>query len=142
MSRFALVCALVPAIAAASVVGPAFPLEVPALQPSPGVEQDAAVATDGTDSGYGAGPAAIGAMLEYLAAVTTTDRGDEVRVDHPGTLVALTTPAGVSTPSVGVSGESWARMLFMTSGETTCTGVVPMRASSFCASPRRCTSAR
>jgi hypothetical protein len=36
-------------------------------------------------------------MLEYLAAVVTTDRGDEVRVDHPGTLVALTTPAGVST---------------------------------------------
>ena len=38
-----------------------------------------------------------GPMLEYLAAVTLTDRGDEVRVDHPGTLVALTTPAGVST---------------------------------------------
>jgi uncharacterized protein (DUF58 family) len=55
------------------------------------------VATDGTDSGYGAGPTAIRAMLEYLAAVTTTDRGDDVRVDHPGTLVALTTPAGVST---------------------------------------------
>lgn len=55
------------------------------------------VATDGTDSGYGAGPTAIGAMLEYLAAVTTTDRGDEVRVDHPGTLVALTTPAGINT---------------------------------------------
>ncbi|MET0826020.1 MAG: DUF58 domain-containing protein [Acidimicrobiales bacterium] len=55
------------------------------------------VATDGTDSGYGAGPTSVSAMLEYLAAVVTTDRGDEVRVDHPGTLVALTTPAGVST---------------------------------------------
>jgi uncharacterized protein (DUF58 family) len=55
------------------------------------------VATDGTDSGYGAGPSSVSAMLEYLAAVATTDRGAEVRVDHPGTLVALTTPAGVST---------------------------------------------
>ena len=55
------------------------------------------VATDGTDSGYGAGATALATMLEYLAAVAMTDRGDEVRVDHPGTLVALTTPAGVST---------------------------------------------
>ena len=55
------------------------------------------VATDGTDSGYGAGPTAVAAMLEYLAAVSTTDEGDEVRVDHPGTLVALTTPAGIET---------------------------------------------
>lgn len=55
------------------------------------------VTTDGTDSGYGAGHAALAAMLEYLAAVTTTDRGAEVRVDHPGTLVAVTTPAGMST---------------------------------------------
>ena len=60
------------------------------------------VATDGTDSGYGAGPTSISAMLEYLAAVATTDRGGEVRVDHPGTLVALTTPAGVSTTGSAV----------------------------------------
>ena len=53
--------------------------------------------TDGTDSGYGAGGPVVSAMLEYLAAVATTDRGAEVRVDHPGTLVALTTPAGMST---------------------------------------------
>jgi hypothetical protein len=55
------------------------------------------VATDGTDSGYGAGGVAMSSMLEYLAAVNTTDRGAEVRVDHPGTLVAVTTPAGMST---------------------------------------------
>lgn len=55
------------------------------------------VTTDGTDSGYGAGPTAVSAMLEYLAAVALTDRGDHVRVDHPGTLVALTTPAGQAT---------------------------------------------
>lgn len=55
------------------------------------------VTTDGTDSGYGAGGLVVSAMLEYLAAVATTDRGAEVRVDHPGTLVALTTPAGMST---------------------------------------------
>jgi len=55
------------------------------------------VATDGTDSGYGAGGAAVSSMLEYLAAVATTDRGAAVRVDHPGTLVAVTTPAGLAT---------------------------------------------
>jgi uncharacterized protein (DUF58 family) len=55
------------------------------------------VTTDGTDSGYGAGGAVVASMLEYLAAVATTDRGAEVRVDHPGTLVAVTTPPGMST---------------------------------------------
>ncbi len=55
------------------------------------------VTTDGTDSGYGAGGVVVSSMLEYLAAVTTTDRGAEVRVDHPGTLVAVTTPDGMST---------------------------------------------
>jgi uncharacterized protein (DUF58 family) len=60
------------------------------------------VATDGTDSGYGAGGAVVAAMLEHLAAVETTDHGAEVRVDHPGTLVALTTPAGMSTTGSAV----------------------------------------
>jgi len=55
------------------------------------------VTTDGTDSGYGAGGTALATMLEFLAAVSTTERGAEVRVDHPGTLVAVTTPAGVAT---------------------------------------------
>ena len=55
------------------------------------------VTTDGSDSGHGAGPVALATMLEYLAGVTTTDGGDEVRIDHPGTLVAVTTPAGVTT---------------------------------------------
>jgi uncharacterized protein (DUF58 family) len=55
------------------------------------------VTTDGTDSGYGAGGTVLTSMLEYLAAVAMTDRGAEVRVDHPGTLVAVTTPAGMTT---------------------------------------------
>jgi uncharacterized protein (DUF58 family) len=55
------------------------------------------VTTDGTDSGYGAGGPVLAAMLEFLAAVATTERGAEVRIDHPGTLVAVTTPAGMST---------------------------------------------
>ncbi len=50
--------------------------------------------TDGADSGYDAGPAALDAALEHLASVTTTSAGTDVRVDHPGTLVAVTTPAG------------------------------------------------
>lgn len=60
------------------------------------------VTTDGTDSGYGAGAGAVSAALEYLAEVGTTAAGAEVRVDHPGTLVALTTPAGVSTTGSAV----------------------------------------
>jgi uncharacterized protein (DUF58 family) len=55
------------------------------------------VTTEGTDSGYGAGASVLAAMLEFLAAVATTERGEEVRVDHPGTLVVVTTPAGIST---------------------------------------------
>src|SRR5262245_24238987 len=55
------------------------------------------VTTDGTDSGYGAGRSALDAALEYLAAVTPVERGGEARVEHPGTLVAVTTPAGMST---------------------------------------------
>ena len=38
-----------------------------------------------------------GGMMGSAGGRALTDRGDEVRVDHPGTLVALTTPAGVST---------------------------------------------
>jgi uncharacterized protein (DUF58 family) len=49
--------------------------------------------TDGTDAGYAAGQAAVGAALEYLAAVEPVDsRAGDLRVDHPGTLVVLTTP--------------------------------------------------
>lgn len=55
------------------------------------------VTTEGTDSGHGAGPAALQAALEHLASVTTTDRAGDHHVDHPGTLVALTTPAGAGT---------------------------------------------
>jgi uncharacterized protein (DUF58 family) len=57
------------------------------------------VTTDGTDAGYAAGHAAIGAALEYLAAVEVTDArtSGDLRVDHPGTLVVLTTPEAAPT---------------------------------------------
>jgi uncharacterized protein (DUF58 family) len=55
------------------------------------------VTTDGTDSGYGAGHGALDPLLEYLASVAPVERGGEPRVEHPGTLVAVTTPAGMST---------------------------------------------
>jgi uncharacterized protein (DUF58 family) len=57
------------------------------------------VTTDGTDAGYAAGHAAIDAALEYLAAVEVTDArtSSDLRVDHPGTLVVLTTPEAAPT---------------------------------------------
>jgi uncharacterized protein (DUF58 family) len=60
------------------------------------------VTTDGTDSGYGAGPSALTALLEYLAAVAPAERGGESRIEHPGTLVAVTTPAGMTTTASAV----------------------------------------
>lgn len=62
------------------------------------------VATDGRDSGYVAGQAALGAALEYLAAVQPVEHGtgNDLRVDHPGSLVVLTTPR--AAPSAAALG--------------------------------------
>jgi uncharacterized protein (DUF58 family) len=61
------------------------------------------VTTDGTDSGYTAGATATATLLEYLASVVPTKGIAWAHVDHPGTLVALTTPGAEAggTPVIG-----------------------------------------